>query len=91
MLVGVPGVHGQHAPKPAVAEHRIVNGNVKVTARDMVTAQAQMKRLACVTHNHVLPVSNQICLLNIEKVYLIYILLSGIFLKAQLSFRQKKN
>ena len=58
MLVGVPGVHGQHAPKPVVAEHRIVNGNVKVTARDMVTAQVQMKRLACVTHNHVLPVSN---------------------------------
>ena len=34
MLVGVCRVHGQHAPKPAVAGQRIVNENVKVTARD---------------------------------------------------------
>ena len=58
MLVGVLGVHGQHAPKPAAVERRIVNGNVKVTVRDMATAQAQMKRLACVTHNYVLLVSS---------------------------------
>ena len=58
MLVGVPGVHGQHAPKPAVAEHRIVNGNVKFTVKDTVIAQAQMKRPVCVTHYHVLLVGS---------------------------------
>ena len=58
MLVGVPGVHGQHTPKPAVAEHRIVNGNVKFTVKDTVIAQAQMKRPACVTHYHVLLVGS---------------------------------
>ena len=41
MSVGVPGVHGQYAPKPAVVGHRIVNGNVKVTAR-LQTAQTQI-------------------------------------------------
>ena len=34
MLVGVSRVHGQHTPKSAVAGHRIVNENVRVTARD---------------------------------------------------------
>ena len=58
MLVGVPGVHGKHVPKPAVAEHRIVNGNVKFTVKDTVIAQAQMKRPACVTHYHVLLVDS---------------------------------
>ena len=46
------------APKPAVAEHRIVNGNVKFTVKDTVIAQAQMKRPACVTHYHVLLVGS---------------------------------
>ena len=32
MSVGVPGVHGQHAPKPAVVGHRIVNGSYSQTA-----------------------------------------------------------
>ena len=58
MLVGVPGVHGQHAPKPEVAEYRIVNGNVKFTVKDTVIAQAKMKRPACVTHYHVLLVGS---------------------------------
>lgn len=47
-------MRGQRAPNPVAPERKIVNGNVKVIARDTATARAQINRLATVTRKHVL-------------------------------------
>lgn len=49
-VLGVPGVHGQHAPKLVVQEHRTASGHAKASE----TAQVQMKRTATVTYRIVL-------------------------------------
>ena len=62
-------MRGQRAPNPVAPERKIVNGNVKVIARDTATARAQINRLATVTRKHVLVSKDFIFLERIVKAF----------------------